>query len=68
MTPELALPLLTTTPHQRENVSALDRRASLPYTAGLQWHWARTREKASQDPIPIPLGYHGHMRSYMRRP
>ncbi|GFY12085.1 uncharacterized protein TNCV_4975851 [Trichonephila clavipes] len=25
MTPELALPLLTTTPHQREDVSALDR-------------------------------------------
>ncbi|GFX39770.1 uncharacterized protein TNCV_2105141 [Trichonephila clavipes] len=24
-TPELALPLLTTTPHQREDVSALDR-------------------------------------------
>ncbi|GFV04887.1 uncharacterized protein TNCV_503001 [Trichonephila clavipes] len=32
-TPELALPLLTTTPHQREDVSALPR-ASLPYTAG----------------------------------
>ncbi|GFY29005.1 uncharacterized protein TNCV_4721331 [Trichonephila clavipes] len=25
MTPELAPPLLTTTPHQREHVSALDR-------------------------------------------
>ncbi|GFU09438.1 uncharacterized protein TNCV_5015621 [Trichonephila clavipes] len=24
-TPELALPLLTTTPHQREDISALDR-------------------------------------------
>ncbi|GFV97157.1 hypothetical protein TNCV_3527421 [Trichonephila clavipes] len=22
-------------------------------------YWARTRDKASHDPIPIPLGYHG---------
>ncbi|GFS62226.1 uncharacterized protein TNCV_477451 [Trichonephila clavipes] len=34
-------------------------RASLPYTAGLQWYWARTRDKASHDPMPIPLGYRG---------
>ncbi|GFV88573.1 integrase catalytic domain-containing protein [Trichonephila clavipes] len=36
-TPELAPPLLTTTPHQREDVSALDRFNvhRLPYTAGL---------------------------------
>ncbi|GFX80356.1 uncharacterized protein TNCV_3931091 [Trichonephila clavipes] len=25
-----------------------------------QWYWARTRDKASHSPIPIPLGYHGH--------
>ncbi|GFU96350.1 hypothetical protein TNCV_89271 [Trichonephila clavipes] len=24
-----------------------------------QWYWARTRDKESHDPIPIPLGYHG---------
>ncbi|GFV42662.1 hypothetical protein TNCV_840171 [Trichonephila clavipes] len=23
------------------------------------WYWARTRDKASHGPIPIPLGYHG---------
>ncbi|GFU64098.1 retrovirus-related Pol polyprotein from transposon 17.6 [Trichonephila clavipes] len=25
------------------------------------WYWARTRDKASHSPIPIPLGYRGHM-------
>ncbi|GFU35319.1 hypothetical protein TNCV_2143671 [Trichonephila clavipes] len=39
----------------------LSPRASLPYTAGLQWYWARTRDKASHDPMPIPLGYRGHI-------
>ncbi|GFW52877.1 retrovirus-related Pol polyprotein from transposon 17.6 [Trichonephila clavipes] len=24
------------------------------------WYWARTRDKASHSPIPIPLGYRGH--------
>ncbi|GFT98274.1 hypothetical protein TNCV_2903761 [Trichonephila clavipes] len=24
------------------------------------WYWARTRDKASHGPIPIPLGYRGH--------
>ncbi|GFU12973.1 hypothetical protein TNCV_1457021 [Trichonephila clavipes] len=24
------------------------------------WYWARTRDKASHDPIPITLGYRGH--------
>ncbi|GFW88120.1 histone-lysine N-methyltransferase SETMAR [Trichonephila clavipes] len=24
------------------------------------WYWDRTRDKASHDPIPIPLGYRGH--------
>ncbi|GFX79601.1 retrovirus-related Pol polyprotein from transposon 17.6 [Trichonephila clavipes] len=24
-----------------------------------QWYWDRTRDKASHDPIPIPLGYRG---------
>ncbi|GFT31720.1 uncharacterized protein TNCV_231281 [Trichonephila clavipes] len=54
-TPELAPPLLTTTPHQREDVSALDRfNVRCP-------NWARTRDKASHGLIPIPLGYRGHM-------
>ncbi|GFW71296.1 transposable element Tcb1 transposase [Trichonephila clavipes] len=25
-----------------------------------RWYWARTRDKASHDPIPTPLGYRGH--------
>ncbi|GFY19720.1 hypothetical protein TNCV_4648921 [Trichonephila clavipes] len=35
--------------------------ASLPYTAGLKWYWARTRDKASHDPKPIPLGYRSQL-------
>ncbi|GFU82732.1 hypothetical protein TNCV_265291 [Trichonephila clavipes] len=27
---------------------------------GSLWYWARTRDKAIHDPIPIPLGYRGH--------
>ncbi|GFW64786.1 uncharacterized protein TNCV_4450881 [Trichonephila clavipes] len=60
-TPELAPPLLTTTPHQREDVSAVDR---------FNVHRCPTRrvfsgsglelDKASHGPIPIPLGYRGH--------
>ncbi|GFY19759.1 hypothetical protein TNCV_4649311 [Trichonephila clavipes] len=26
------------------------------------WYWARTRDKASHDPIPIPLGYRGRFK------
>ncbi|GFU88678.1 hypothetical protein TNCV_4443551 [Trichonephila clavipes] len=29
-----------------------------------QWYWARTRDQASHDPIPIPLGYRGQRRQY----
>ncbi|GFV57251.1 hypothetical protein TNCV_2822681 [Trichonephila clavipes] len=25
-----------------------------------KWYWDRTRDQASHDPIPIPLGYRGH--------
>ncbi|GFX47988.1 putative DD41D transposase [Trichonephila clavipes] len=32
-------------------------------TAHIKWYWARTRDKASHDPIPIPLGYRGHTAS-----
>ncbi|GFU58544.1 putative LOC100569746 [Trichonephila clavipes] len=27
------------------------------------WYWDRTRDQASHDPIPIPLGYRGHFGS-----
>ncbi|GFT59041.1 uncharacterized protein TNCV_186321 [Trichonephila clavipes] len=59
-TPELAPPLLTTTPHQREDVSALDR---------FSVHRCPTRRVCSgtglelvrsHDPTTIPLDYHGH--------
>ncbi|GFU86602.1 uncharacterized protein TNCV_1433411 [Trichonephila clavipes] len=55
-TPELAPPLLTTTPHQREDVSALDRFIvhRCPTRRVL-----KTRDKASHVPIPIPLSYRG---------
>ncbi|GFU37908.1 transposable element Tc1 transposase [Trichonephila clavipes] len=28
------------------------------------WYWARTCDKASHSPIPIPLGYRGHTHSF----
>ncbi|GFW84006.1 uncharacterized protein TNCV_1661751 [Trichonephila clavipes] len=61
-TPELAPPLLTTTPHQREDVSALDifNVHRCPTRRVFKWYWARTRDKAIHGPIPIPLGYRGH--------
>ncbi|GFS88096.1 hypothetical protein TNCV_764761 [Trichonephila clavipes] len=49
-----------------------DKQSSIPYhdvcDAGLdfvgffslRWYWARTRDKASHDRMPIPLGYRGH--------
>ncbi|GFU23205.1 hypothetical protein TNCV_3516301 [Trichonephila clavipes] len=50
-TPELAPPLpnwnIHTTPTEGHFSSRQIYRASLPYTAGLQWYWARTRDKAS---------------------
>ncbi|GFW22001.1 hypothetical protein TNCV_4822831 [Trichonephila clavipes] len=54
MTPELAPPppLLTTTPTGGRLSSRQIERALLAYTAGLKWYWARTRAKASHDPIP----------------
>ncbi|GFT25190.1 hypothetical protein TNCV_180711 [Trichonephila clavipes] len=29
----------------------------------MKWYWARTCDKASHSPIPIPLGYRGHRAS-----
>ncbi|GFV51720.1 uncharacterized protein TNCV_1320761 [Trichonephila clavipes] len=56
-TPELAPPLLTPTPHQREDVSALGR---------FNVHRCPTRRvfngiglELVARPIPIPLGYRG---------
>ncbi|GFT79009.1 uncharacterized protein TNCV_3093871 [Trichonephila clavipes] len=50
-TPELAPPLLTPTPYQREDVPALDR-FSVHRCSARRGYWARTRDKASPDPIP----------------
>ncbi|GFV27477.1 uncharacterized protein TNCV_4267161 [Trichonephila clavipes] len=63
MTPELAPPLLTTTPHQRENVSTLNR---------FNVHRCPTRRvfsgtglelvtRQATIRIPIPLGYRGQI-------
>ncbi|GFU57245.1 hypothetical protein TNCV_3634351 [Trichonephila clavipes] len=30
------------------------------FDRGQIWYWDRTRDQASHDPIPIPLGYRGH--------
>ncbi|GFU49159.1 hypothetical protein TNCV_2674621 [Trichonephila clavipes] len=30
-------------------------------------YWARTRDMASHDPIPIPLGYRGHCKAGLQR-
>ncbi|GFX80044.1 hypothetical protein TNCV_2890991 [Trichonephila clavipes] len=35
-------------------------RALLPYTTDLSWYWARARDKARHDLIPIPYGYRGY--------
>ncbi|GFU71989.1 hypothetical protein TNCV_2999721 [Trichonephila clavipes] len=61
-TPELEPPSPNyhTTPTGGRFSSRQIERASLPYTVGLWWYWARTRDKASHGPIPIPLGYRGH--------
>ncbi|GFT92953.1 hypothetical protein TNCV_740961 [Trichonephila clavipes] len=52
--------LLTTTPHPREDVPVLDKFSvhRCPTWRVFWWYWARTRDKASHDPIPIPLGSH----------
>ncbi|GFU14699.1 hypothetical protein TNCV_3607761, partial [Trichonephila clavipes] len=31
------------------------------------WYWAQTRDKASHSPIPIPLGYRGHVTCLERK-
>ncbi|GFY20174.1 uncharacterized protein TNCV_208061 [Trichonephila clavipes] len=61
-TPELAPPLLATTPHQLEDVSALDtfNVHRCPTWRVFSGTGLGTREKASHNPIPIPFGYRGH--------
>ncbi|GFU56529.1 uncharacterized protein TNCV_2773101 [Trichonephila clavipes] len=64
-TPELAPSLLTTTPHQREDVSALDRSNvhRCPTRRVFSGNGLElTHDKASHGPIPIPLGYRGQLR------
>ncbi|GFT16038.1 hypothetical protein TNCV_3315771 [Trichonephila clavipes] len=62
-TPEMAPPLLTTTPHQREDVSS-----HLTYIAALHCGSLLILglNKASHDPIPIPLGYRDHVYMLIR--
>ncbi|GFW40597.1 hypothetical protein TNCV_4824331 [Trichonephila clavipes] len=63
MTPELASTLLTTTPHPREDVSALDRYSlhRCPTLRVFSGDWlCQTCDKANHDPIPVPLGYRSH--------
>ncbi|GFY01408.1 hypothetical protein TNCV_850161 [Trichonephila clavipes] len=60
-TPKMAPPLLTTSPHQREDVSALDR--FNVHRCPTRWVFSGTRlellTRQANDPIPIPLGYIG---------
>ncbi|GFW61200.1 uncharacterized protein TNCV_434241 [Trichonephila clavipes] len=60
-TPELAPPLLTTPPHQREDVSALDRFnvQRCPTRRVFSGTGLELVTKTSHVPIPIPLGYRG---------
>ncbi|GFW31665.1 hypothetical protein TNCV_4683381 [Trichonephila clavipes] len=60
-THEEAPPLLTPTPTGGRLSSRQIESASLPFTMGLLWFWARTHDKASHDPTPIPLGYRGRL-------
>ncbi|GFU26054.1 hypothetical protein TNCV_5105281 [Trichonephila clavipes] len=57
-TPELAPYLQTRKPIQLKGFPFDKFNVQQPVYA---WYWARTRDKASHDPIPIPLGYRGHM-------
>ncbi|GFT56329.1 hypothetical protein TNCV_2331391 [Trichonephila clavipes] len=65
-TPELAPPLLTTTPHLREDVSALDRfnvhRCPNTATAGLFSGTGLELMTCFHDPLPLPLGYYSPAR------
>ncbi|GFU72878.1 hypothetical protein TNCV_4910071 [Trichonephila clavipes] len=64
MTPELAPPLLITPPTEGRFSFRQIQRASLLYTADLEWYWARTRDKAatirylhhSATPVPSNFG------------
>ncbi|GFU96877.1 hypothetical protein TNCV_3727141 [Trichonephila clavipes] len=56
-THELAPPLLTTTPEQREDISAFDRFNvhRCPTRRVFLWHWARTRD------MPTMIRYLDHL-------
>ncbi|GFT41922.1 hypothetical protein TNCV_1667691 [Trichonephila clavipes] len=44
---------------KEEGYSMRQIAAKVPCGLSTVWYWARTRDKASHDPIPIPLGYRG---------
>ncbi|GFV22065.1 uncharacterized protein TNCV_4527501 [Trichonephila clavipes] len=47
--------------HEIHRGTRQDLRLSLTLASSIiQWYWARTCDKASHGPIPIPLGYRGH--------
>ncbi|GFT16039.1 hypothetical protein TNCV_3315781 [Trichonephila clavipes] len=62
-TPEMAPPLLTTTPHQREDVSTHLTCIAALHCGSLL---ILGLNKASHDPIPIPLGYRDHVYMLIR--
>ncbi|GFY05215.1 hypothetical protein TNCV_2206611 [Trichonephila clavipes] len=46
---------------QKDSLRSYARARPLePSSRGGKWYWARTRDKASHDPIPRPLSYRGH--------
>ncbi|GFW02239.1 hypothetical protein TNCV_2383621 [Trichonephila clavipes] len=60
MTPELVTP----SPNYHTNGRTFQLSTDLACIAALHggslvWYWARTHDKSSQDPIPIPLGNRG---------
>ncbi|GFU45889.1 hypothetical protein TNCV_5102061 [Trichonephila clavipes] len=62
MTPQLVSPLLTTTPHQREDVSALDR--FNVHRCPIRRVFSGTSLELVTRLVPIPLSYRGHHRYF----
>ncbi|GFX20239.1 integrase catalytic domain-containing protein [Trichonephila clavipes] len=60
---ELLKLVLQNTEDKKVNLSSLyDKIEAQLRALESLWYWARTRDKASHGPIPIPLGYRGHFR------
>ncbi|GFW67325.1 uncharacterized protein TNCV_2595581 [Trichonephila clavipes] len=51
--------------HVHGQFGILEQIINVP-TSSKKWYWARTRDKASHGPIPIPLGYRGHRKRSSR--